>query len=59
MNTEWETRPICPYCGYDDSDDRHDGEGFHEYTCGRCDKEYDCRVYVTIRYSTTRKEAQS
>jgi len=46
---------ICPYCGSDDSDDRYDGEGEHEYYCGHCGEEYTCQVHVSISYSTKRK----
>lgn len=52
--TSYEDTIICPYCGYDDSDDRYDGEGSHTYWCGRCDEEYECEVHVTVRYSTVR-----
>lgn len=52
FDTEYEWAPICPYCGKNDSDDRHDGEGSYTYTCGSCSKEYKCQVHVTVRYTT-------
>ena len=54
--TDSEDTILCPYCGYDDRDDRYAGEGEYEFTCSSCGKEYDCSIEVSISYSTSRKE---
>jgi len=51
--------PICPYCGYNDSDDRYDGEGCHEYDCGSCGETYSCYIYVSKSYTTQKKSVKS
>lgn len=57
--TDGEDVVLCPYCGENDSDDRYDGEGEHQYTCGWCGMDYSCTVHVSISYSTKRiKEAK-
>lgn len=59
VSTQYERLIICPHCGFDDCDDRYDGEGCHEYTCGSCGKDYTCSVHVSFSYSTYRKEVSA
>ena len=58
--TALQTRPVCPYCGYehDDAWEWHfgpSGDGTSEgRTCYHCDAEFDCDRVVDVSY-TTRK----
>ena len=51
---DWE----CPYCkkGEHNGDDFYFGEGCHEVTCGRCEREYTVSVSVSIDCTTYAKE---
>lgn len=44
---------IGPYCGFDDGDDRYEGEGCYECFCGRCGGKYRLLVRVSLSYETT------
>ena len=55
----YDSKIICPHCEYDDSDDRYYGEGYYDgLTCGRCGKEYNLFVQVSISYTTTAKKVE-
>lgn len=45
-------KPMCPYCGYieSDYDELEDGE----IECGDCEKTFDLTINHTITYTTTK-----
>ena len=59
IDHHYTNNPVCPYCGYEESDawewgDGGEGDGEHE--CGDCEKPYRYVRYVDINYSTEKME---
>jgi hypothetical protein len=56
MDTEHRDKPICPHCGYEETDawemDFGGLEGCEEFECGMCSEPFFCTKSVTISYST-------
>ena len=62
IDTEYQTEPVCPYCGacdydwWEDGDDLADGNSY-ERSCGSCGEDYRCSVSIpSPRFTTTKKD---
>lgn len=61
FDTERTTHPVCPHCGYEESDaweiDFGAGlEGEATISCGNCEREYHAERIVDVSYTTRVKE---
>jgi DNA-directed RNA polymerase subunit RPC12/RpoP len=56
IDSEYEKEMICPYCGYENTDSFEfidEGEGVR--ICGRCGRDFEFTVNVSITYSTKKR----
>ena len=56
--TEDTENPVCPYCGYVETDawEIDFGHGDAEVSCSSCGKDYLCSTTVVVTYTTTAKK---
>ena len=50
---------ICPYCGHHNKVEEgymYFEEGYHTDTCGNCNNDFELVTYISISYTTRKKE---
>lgn len=50
---------VCPWCGHTVYDSFEFQNDYGEETCYKCDKEFTYTRYISVEYSTAKKEESS
>ena len=59
IDHEFTDEIVCPWCGHETGDSFEFQNDYGEETCYECDKEFTYTRYISVEYSTEKKEAAS